>query len=194
MGWQVKALLALMVMGIMGLLAGFAMVLSDGHPGAHRWTQAAPGMSVLAPVHRAVPVPTTPGPATALPNLSTAPPLPAQVAVIENITPTVQTAAAAPHPDTASEVPPAPEVTPPSHHPLPGPARSAARRTAARSRDADVALLEAMFTHAGPTPASARAAPALSKRCQGLQGRPLEACRTQVCQAHPTSRICDQAR
>ena len=192
--WQFKALLILMGLGIVGLLAGFAMVLSRGHPEAHPQGTLEPTSHALTKVSAAN---------TALPSgaaavlsgsasspltaASTAshPPVPTppapQAAVIENVAPaaiaTVSPVAASPLAalntvsPAAPPSPALPPIVPPKQQASPRPtvqAQSEPRRmdkalarpvkvearkpapATKRGQDADVALLEAMFTHARP--------------------------------------------
>lgn len=60
----------------------------------------------------------------------------------------------------------------------------------AGGRDDDVALLEAMFAHAGPRKVPTSAADDLRKRCGALSGDAANACRAKVCAQHPKSQLC----
>jgi hypothetical protein len=181
--WQFKALLALMGLGIVGLLAGFAMVLAQGHAQAGAAVPQEPARRALlaAPSDTAKP-PTVMATGTASPSASAAdlPIAPApQTAVIEEVAPTavasLATVAAASPLAALGATPPAPSATPtsttqstpaallpsPAKAPTPATVRDEPRRVAKaapaevrprqnatkRGQDADVALLEAMFTH-----------------------------------------------
>lgn len=196
--WQFKALLTLMGLGIVGLLAGFAMVLAQGHSQAGAAVPHEPARSVLPPlsavptVRQATPTAALSQPASspqatatvvsALPAQATASatsgqsaPVP-QAAVIENVAPaataTLGTLAATSPLAALNTTPAAAPATPPAEPTRQTPARATATaaqaeprrvtratpppvRTEARPRqaatkrgqDADVALLEAMFTH-----------------------------------------------
>ena len=195
--WQFKALLALMGLGIVGLLAGFAMVLAQGHsqagtampnestrsvvhplPAVTSARQQAPTAALSVPASSPLAVASTVSPLSTQATASAAgwqsAPAP-QAAVIENVAPaavaglgtvaaasplaalnTAPTAAPPPHP--ASPKPQAPSRTTgtprsePSRvaktTPQPTHAEARTRKPATkRGQDADVALLEAMFTH-----------------------------------------------
>ena len=170
--WQFKALLALMGLGIVGLLAGFAMVLAQGHsqagtampnestrsvvhplPAVTSARQQAPTAALSVPASSPLAVASTVSP---LPTQATASaagwqsaPAP-QAAVIENVAPAAvaglgTVAAASP----LAALNTAPTAAPPPHPASPKPqAPSRTRKPATkRGQDADVALLEAMFTH-----------------------------------------------
>jgi hypothetical protein len=75
----------------------------------------------------------------------------------------------------------------------PTPTKPAARPATARRKgksDDDVALLEAMFAHAGPRKAPISASEELAQRCGPLSGAEARACRVKVCKRHPDARIC----
>lgn len=68
-----------------------------------------------------------------------------------------------------------------------------AKRTPARkSKDEDVALLEAMFAHTRPRPASVSVADELKQRCGSLSGAEAATCRARVCVQNPTAAVCHQ--
>jgi hypothetical protein len=177
--WQFKALLALMGLGIVGLLAGFAMVLAQGHSQAGTTVSPEPARSdvVAAPANPAKPHPATASPSASAANVPSTPA--PQTAVIEEVAPAAVAGlgkAAAASPLAALDTtPPAPSTPPKSTpaavtepkatapttasaqdeprrvakaSPAPAPAEARPRQTATkRGQDADVALLEAMFTH-----------------------------------------------
>lgn len=186
--WQFRALMILMGMGILGLLAGFALVLAQGHP------QARPVAVANESALRPTTAHTTPSAALATQHAASqsaaplTPPAPAnttpQTALIEDLAPVaavaVATVAATSPPnspvaaplrtssastDKVSRTPPVTETrdTPPSPRVAESPrTEKAAKRPARaenrpravatkRGQDADVALLEAMFTHTRPT-------------------------------------------
>ena len=168
--WQFKALLTLMGLGIIGLLAGFAMVLTQGHSqagtavppeAARRALIAAPAATPVPP--QAATIATTTASVTASASSATAN-LPStqapQTAVIEEVVPDAvaglgTVAAASPLAALGSTATansamakstPAPATRPTALPPVRTEARP--RQTATkRGQDADVALLEAMFTH-----------------------------------------------
>ena len=180
--WQFKALLALMGLGIIGLLAGFAMVLTQGHSqaGTAAPQEAARRALIAAPAATPAPQPTTTSTATtasvtasasaATPDLASTPA--PQAAVIEEVAPAVvaglgTVAAASPLAalgTTPTALPQPAPTTPTAAGAQAEPRRVAQaappsvrtevrpRQTATkRGQDADVALLEAMFTHTRAT-------------------------------------------
>lgn len=54
----------------------------------------------------------------------------------------------------------------------------------------DVALLEAMFAHAGHRKPPRSASEELERRCGPLNGAEARACRTKVCKRYPDARVC----
>ena len=56
--------------------------------------------------------------------------------------------------------------------------------------DDDVALLEAMFTHAGKRQAPSSATQQLTQQCAPLSGAEARACQSRVCQQFPTASVC----
>lgn len=153
--WQFKVLLALMGLGIIGLLAGFAMVLTQGQAAPQ---EAARRALIAAPAAIPAPQPATTSTATsasvtasasaATPDLAITPA--PQAAVIEEVAPAavagLGTAAAATTPTAAgAQVEPrhVAQAAPPSVRTETRPRQTATKR----GQDADVALLEAMFTH-----------------------------------------------
>ncbi|HEX5355896.1 MAG TPA: hypothetical protein VFW93_06750 [Aquabacterium sp.] len=74
---------------------------------------------------------------------------------------------------------------------MPPPAR---RTPASKSKDEDVALLEAMFAHTRPRPAPATLSVAeeLKQRCGSLSGAEAATCRARVCVQNPTAAACHQ--
>jgi len=175
--WQFKALLALMGLGIVGLLVGFAMVLTQGHSQAGTTVQPERARSALVAAQAANVQPqpataiatvvdtTTAAPSASAAGVSNAPA--PQTAVIEEVAPAavagLGTVAAASPLAALGTPPPAPSTT--AKAPTPAPAHAAPHRVAKaapapahaearprqpatkRGQDADVALLEAMFTH-----------------------------------------------
>ena len=87
--WQFKALLALMGLGIVGLLAGFAMVLAQGHSQAGTTVSPEPARSdvVAAPANPAKPHPATASPSASAANVPSTPA--PQTAVIEEVAPAI---------------------------------------------------------------------------------------------------------
>ena len=174
-GWQFKALLTLMGLGVVGLLAGFAMVLADGHPELGSEDGVEPAQ-VAVPAVKPTVVAATASAATvaasqaitmavtaSTPDTSPASSpasQPLQAAVIEDIAPaavtTLGTTAASPL--AALSAPPA-RIEKPAPQPVQtartvrtAPRQPQQRATQAkRSQDADVAVLEAMFTHSKPS-------------------------------------------
>lgn len=63
-------------------------------------------------------------------------------------------------------------------------------RSPTRQSDDDVALLEAMFAHAGQRKPPRSASEELERRCGPLQGAEARACRTKVCKRYPDARVC----
>ena len=186
--WQFKALLTLMGLGIIGLLAGFAMVLTQGHSqaGATAPSEAARRALIAAPAATPVPpqaatIATTTASVTASASASASASaatanLPStqapQTAVIEEVATDAvaglgAVAAASPLAalGTTSTALPKPAAATPTTagaqaeprrvaQATPPPVRTEPRtRQAAtkRGQDADVALLEAMFTHTRAT-------------------------------------------
>ena len=144
--WQFKALLALMGLGIVGLLAGFAMVLAQGHSQAGTTVSPEPARSdvVAAPANPAKPHPATASPSASAANVPSTPA--PQTAVTEEVAPAAVTEPKATAPTTASAQDEPRRVDKAS--PAPAHAEARPRQTATkRGQDADVALLEAMFTH-----------------------------------------------
>lgn len=90
--WQAKALLTLLGLGILAVMAGFAMVLSQGHPEAHPQDLSEP-VNVSPPTALTT-APAAVTPAASLPStpttMATAAPIdpPPQTAVIEEVAPT----------------------------------------------------------------------------------------------------------
>lgn len=74
---------------------------------------------------------------------------------------------------------------------MPPPAK---RTPASKSKDEDVALLEAMFAHTRPRPAPATLSVAeeLKQRCGSLSGAEAATCRARVCVQNPTAAACHQ--
>ncbi len=56
--------------------------------------------------------------------------------------------------------------------------------------DDDVALLEAMFTHAGKRQAPSSATQQMAQQCGSLSGAEVRACQSRVCQQFPTASVC----
>lgn len=56
--------------------------------------------------------------------------------------------------------------------------------------DDDVALLEAMFTHAGKRQVPSSATQQLAQQCGPLSGAEARACQSRVCQQFPTASVC----
>lgn len=71
-----------------------------------------------------------------------------------------------------------------------GKANSKDNKKAKAKADDDVALLEAMFTHAGKRQAPSSATQQISQQCGGLSGAEARACQGRVCQQFPTASIC----
>lgn len=169
--WQFKALLVLMGLGIVGLLVGFAMVLAQGHPQARLEAAPEPMAPAVAVQAKAV------APAASVASLPTQTAVIEDLAPTA-LTPVSTVAAASPlaalnaAPAAAPDQPQAKVLA--SHSPdqpvrVPTPAAAESHRvikatppplhTDAHSRkpetkrgqDADVALLEAMFTHSRAT-------------------------------------------
>ncbi|TAK93969.1 MAG: hypothetical protein EPO09_10910 [Aquabacterium sp.] len=69
---------------------------------------------------------------------------------------------------------------------------AAKRSQASKSKDDDVALLEAMFAHTRPRPAATSVADELKQRCGGLNGADAATCRARVCVQNPTAAACHQ--
>jgi hypothetical protein len=93
----------------------------------------------------------------------------------------------------------APEVAPaemPSPQPKKRPADKAlvtahkAKPKTHGKADDDVALLEAMFTHAGKRQAPSSATQQLTQQCGPLSGAEARACQTRVCQQFPAASVC----
>jgi hypothetical protein len=213
--WQLKALLGLMGVGIISLLIGFAMVLIKGHAGVHKpdaYTamqehvrntlphggQQAPATTMAQPgTQQAVIIDTIEPPAAGLPTSTwdkpilapspNQPPLPpahaslikeaeAAVSQLNADRPSMHTAARAPRPDVKSNSSAASPVN--------------VRKDKGPRNDEDVALLEAMFTHAGSRKAPVSAAEDLLKSCKGLSGAEAAVCKAKVCVQHPTANVC----
>lgn len=71
-----------------------------------------------------------------------------------------------------------------------GKANSKDNKKAKAKADDDVALLEAMFTHAGKRQAPSSATQQISQQCGSLSGAEARACQGRVCQQFPTASIC----
>lgn len=70
---------------------------------------------------------------------------------------------------------------------------SASKRTpSSKGKDDDVALLEAMFAHTRPRPATPSVADELKQRCGSLSGADAATCRARVCVQNPTAAACHQ--
>lgn len=181
--WQFKALLVLMGLGIVGLLAGFAMVLAQGHPEAHPEVRLEPTTHALA-----APASSPLSAASTAAHSHAATPSAPQTAVIENVAPVAIAAvgAMAAYPLGALDTAPAPAPPQQQASPRPTappqaelrrtdkaparPVKAEARRPAPatkRGQDADVALLEAMFTHARPARSDADKRRLCAQRPQG---------------------------
>lgn len=73
------------------------------------------------------------------------------------------------------------------------PVQQTRRAQAQPRRDDDVALLEAMFTHASSARQSTvSAAEELQRRCSKLSGAEAATCRASVCVQHPSASVCHQ--
>lgn len=73
------------------------------------------------------------------------------------------------------------------------PAQQTRRAQTPPRRDDDVALLEAMFTHASSARQNtASAAEELQRRCSKLSGAEAATCRASVCVQHPSASVCHQ--
>lgn len=117
MGWQVKALLGVMGVGVMALLASFVMVVQDGHPTAPKVATAQavkPAASVSAVASAASPGGTAPGPLASLQAMaspvegaaSQAKAPATEAARIEALLADAPPASAAPSPSASSSAPP----------------------------------------------------------------------------------------
>lgn len=204
--WQVKALMGLMGLGVAGLLAGFAMVLTQGHPQAQpdelpevrqtaMPTPPAAAASAVAATAASAPATTVPAPTALIEDLApTAATTSTAVAATSPLA-ALNTAQATPSSAPAQPAPKAPESDPQGKpagapviaaatvevqpkHTLPRPSTQShaqARKRSATtkpSRDADVALLEAMFTHGqSGTPTKSKQRPC-SQRSQDANCRP----------------------
>ncbi|MBI5925229.1 MAG: hypothetical protein HY836_06480 [Aquabacterium sp.] len=219
--WQTKALIGLMGIGVLTLLTSFVMVILEGHSSpakpesGNRPAVTSEGIkraNGLAPKVAA----NTSNPLAALiapPQHPAMAPAPQQAAVIENVINTPP--AMQPTEPKVAGVNPAPTpLQPPAKAQPQAPVHDSATRAstsgsgnldtklsmpppakrtpASKSKDEDVALLEAMFAHTRPRPASVSVADELKQRCGSLSGAEAATCRARVCVQNPTAAVCHQ--
>lgn len=217
--WQLKVLMGLMTIGVLTLLAAFAMIIINGHHGGDQADTNAPpkterpltAVAGTARVDRnnplaaliAAPATATTQPAV-IETIESAPPI-AQAATVpmtsqktsalhtvlaaQGSHPAMLAASAATSSTTRSI-----DATAYAAMTTAKPAKPAAKRS--QSKDDDVALLEAMFAHTGnnraASPPPMSPAEEIKTRCDVQSGAAAATCRARVCVQNPSAPVCHQ--
>ncbi len=187
--WQTAGLIALMGMGIVTLLASFVMVIEDGRHDLAKQQQAVTQVALTGTSLKdeanadnplgalIVPKPDTSAEqveAVRQPQQANTNQAARKVAVVSkklSHAPAIKGAAAISAGSSSMQVTRAPPV---------------------KTKDDDVALLEAMFVHTRPRQLTLSVGEALKQRCAVLRGADAETCRTRVCVQYPTDNACHE--